>query len=142
MSARDLYQELILDHAQRPHHYGPLEDANIHTGKENLSCGDDIRLHLRVEDGRILAVRFESEGCALSKASASMMTDVIDGRTVEEAHAAADQVRTYLMGKGELTDEALEDFEAFAGVRQLPTRVKCVALAWVALEEALGKTFT
>ena len=136
MSARDLYQEMILDHARQPHNFGPLEAATAHAHRENLSCGDSIALHLQIEDGQLVAVRFEGQGCALSMASASMMTDVVEGKTVSDAAHLAERMRAYISGQAEL-DTALEDFEVFEGVRKFPARVKCVVLPWVALAEAI-----
>lgn len=137
MSARDLYQELILDHAKNPHNHGTLEDATAEAARENLSCGDEVHLYLRIEDDHVVDVRFSGQGCALSTASASMMTDAIKGKTLAQVQAVAHEIRAYISGQGELDSEELEEFEAFAGVRQLPSRTKCVALPWVALEDAL-----
>ncbi len=136
MSARDLYQEIILEHARQPQNFGPLPTATAHAQGENLSCGDSIALHLQIENGQLVAVRFEGEGCALSMASASMMTGVIEGKTVGDAAHLAERMRAYISGQAEL-DPALEDFEVFEGVRKFPARVKCVVLPWVALAEAL-----
>jgi nitrogen fixation NifU-like protein len=139
MSARDLYQELILDHAKNPHNHGALPDANAEAGRENLSCGDSVHLYLRIEQDQVVDARFEGEGCALSTASASMMTDAIKGKTLAQVQAVMQEIRAYISGQGELETEALEEFEAFAGVRHLPSRTKCVALPWAALDEALSK---
>ncbi|MCA9903414.1 MAG: SUF system NifU family Fe-S cluster assembly protein [Anaerolineae bacterium] len=139
MSARDLYQELILDHARSPQNFGALEQATAHSHRENISCGDTIDLYLLVENDQIVDVRFEGQGCALSTASASMMTDVIKGKSLSEVQQLTDHFRAYISGEADALDEALEDFEAFQGVRQLPARVKCVTLPWVTLADLLAQ---
>lgn len=139
MSARDLYQELILDHARNPQNFGELEHASAHSHRENISCGDTIDLYLTIENGRIADVRFAGEGCALSTAAASMMTEAIKGKSLEEVQELTTHFRAYISGESEDLDEALEDFEAFQGVRQLPARVKCVTLPWVTLADLLGQ---
>jgi nitrogen fixation NifU-like protein len=136
---RDLYQEVILDHNRRPRNFGPLEGANRTAQGHNPLCGDRLALHLQVEDDRIADVRFEGSGCAISKASASMMTDAVKGRTTAEADAL---FRTFhamvTAAPGTLPDiEALGKLAVFAGVAEFPARVKCASLAWHTLEAAL-----
>ncbi|MCC6616415.1 MAG: SUF system NifU family Fe-S cluster assembly protein [Anaerolineae bacterium] len=139
MSARDLYQELILDHARNPQNFGELEHASAHSHRENISCGDTIDLYLLIEDGRVAEVRFDGQGCALSTASASMMTEAIKGKSLDEVQQLTNHFRSYISGEADDLDAELEDFEAFQGVRQLPARVKCVTLPWVTLADLLGQ---
>lgn len=137
MSGSDsLYQEIILDHNANPRHYGALVDASaVH--HENPSCGDHIDLHVRVVDGRIDAIAFTSEGCAISRASASMMTEAVYGQPVAAAQAVIGQFREMMMHDGALP-EAFEELESLRGVRKFPSRVKCAMLGWAALEKLLS----
>jgi nitrogen fixation NifU-like protein len=134
----DLYQQVILDHNRRPHNFGKLEDANRTVQGYNPLCGDQLTLYLKVDDDVIQDVRFEGEGCAISKASASLMTDSLKGKTTAEAEALYEGMHRMLTGEtdGE-DDEALGKLAVFSGVRQFPTRVKCASLSWHALRNAL-----
>jgi len=132
-----LYQELILDHYRRPRNRGTLEapDAEVHMN--NPTCGDEITLQLRVRDGAIEEVRFAGQGCSISQASASMMTQQLRGKPLAEAEALAARFREMLHGSAEAArDRALGDLRALAGVAKFPVRVRCAMLAWNALEEA------
>ena len=133
----DLYQEIILDHYRQPRGRGELEPPKITQEGFNPSCGDEIVLDLRVQDGRIQAVRFRGRGCSISQASASMLTEAVQGKTLEEARALIQQVLALVKGETEGDFETLGDIVALAGVRHFPVRVKCATLAWHALEEAL-----
>jgi nitrogen fixation NifU-like protein len=139
----DLYQELILDHNRRPRNYGVLPDAD-HTAKGyNPLCGDKLTIYAKVEGDRISGLSFEGSGCAISKASASLLTDAVKGKTVEEAGALFARVHAMLtapMGQDVDTD-SLGKLAALSGVREFPVRVKCASLAWHTLKAALeGKT--
>jgi nitrogen fixation protein NifU and related proteins len=129
-SLRDLYQEVILDHNRRPRNFGPLPEANRQAEGYNPLCGDRVTVFLDLEDGRIRDVRFEGAGCAISTASASLMTEALKGLSVEEArslfHDFHDLVTT---GAGEGSPE-LGKLAVFSGVREFPMRVKCATLAW------------
>lgn len=136
----DLYQEIILDHYAHPHHFGPLADANREAEGYNPLCGDQVHLRLRVEGERIADLAFEGNGCAISTASASAMTDAVAGHSVADALALQERVLAVLTGADEdpaHLDE-LGELAAFAGVRNYPMRVKCATLAWHALREALA----
>jgi nitrogen fixation protein NifU and related proteins len=135
----DLYQEVILDHNRRPRNFGPLEGATGSAEGLNPLCGDAITIQLRLEDGRISAVRFQGSGCAISKASASLMTDAIKGRTTDEAGALFDRFHRMVTGRpGEpAVSDGLGKLAVFAGVRDYPARVKCASLAWHTLRAAL-----
>lgn len=138
---RDLYQEVILDHNRSPRNFGTLEPARTQQGHNPL-CGDRLTLYLRVEDGRIADVRFVGTGCAISKASASMMTEAVKGRRVEEARALFDAFHAMLTtdsaaGPGDAVLERLGKLAVFQGVSEYPTRVKCATLAWHTLQAGL-----
>jgi nitrogen fixation NifU-like protein len=135
---RDLYQEVILDHNRRPRNFGRLDDANRHAEGYNPLCGDRIDLTLRVEDDRVQAIAFEGSGCAISTASASLMTEALQGRTVDEARELFRSFHDLLTTDGENDLERLGKLAAFAGVREFPIRIKCATLAWHALQSALA----
>ncbi len=133
----DLYQEVVLDHGKRPRNFGPLEGATHHAEGLNPLCGDHITVHAMVEGGVLREVRFEGSGCAISKASASVMTGVVKGKTAAEVRGL--QERFHLLvtdGQGE-DDPALGKLAVFGGVHEYPTRVKCASLAWHTLRHAL-----
>ena len=131
-----LYQEVILDHYQNPRNRTPLAEPSVATEGYNPVCGDQLTLQLRVEDGRITQVGLQGRGCAISQASASMMTEAIQARTAEEADALATAFRQF-MTSDESPAEDLRDLEVLEGVRQFPVRIKCATLAWNTLQEAL-----
>jgi len=135
---RDLYQEVILDHNRRPRNFGPLAGANHSAAGFNPLCGDQLTLHLKVVDGVIEDVRFEGAGCAISTASASLMTEALKGKSEEEAQALFEGVHA-LLTTGHGTDSAvpLGKLEVLSGVREFPVRVKCATLAWHTLQAAL-----
>lgn len=137
---RDLYQEVILDHNKRPRNFGPLPGANRSAEGNNPLCGDRIQLRLRLEGDRVEEIAFEGAGCAISTASASMMTEVVKGRSVAEAEALFHKFHHLLTG--EPADAGAESpelgkLEVFAGVREYPMRVKCATLAWHTFHAAL-----
>lgn len=135
---RDLYQEVILDHGRRPRNFGPLAEANHHAEGFNPLCGDRLTLHLDVDGGVIREARFEGSGCAISTASASLMTEALKGKSEAEAKALFGAFHSLLTGKGtEAPAVPLGKLEVLAGVRDFPTRIKCATLAWHTLEAAL-----
>lgn len=136
-----LYQELILQHYRHPRNRGELDapDAEVHM--RNPTCGDEIVLQLRTEGARIEAVRFHGQGCSISQASASMMAQLLEGKTREEADALAARFTQMMHGSPEAAkDPALGDLRALAGVAKFPARVKCALLAWNALDETRPAT--
>lgn len=143
---RDLYQEVIIDHGRRPRNFGPLADANRRAEGFNPLCGDKITLYLKTRDGVIEDVRFEGVGCAISTASASLMSDALKGRTEAEAEALFDGFHALVTGHAapqgtECAAVPLGKLEVLAGVAEFPTRVKCATLAWHTLLAALhGET--
>ena len=135
---RDLYQEVILDHYRQPRNFGKLAGANRSAEGFNPLCGDQLTLHLKVIDGVIDDVRFEGTGCAISTASASLMTQVLKGKTEEEAQALFEGVHALLTtGHGADSAVPLGKLEVLSGVREFPMRVKCATLAWHTLQAAL-----
>ena len=143
---QDLYRELILDHARTPRHFGRLDDATHSAQGINPLCGDKLALYLRVaEDGIIAASTFEGSGCAISVASASLLTETVLGMPVEQAEAVfksvTDRLTATTISPDTETDAALRErvakLRALDGVREFPSRVKCATLAWHALHSAL-----
>ena len=131
-----LYREAILEHYRRPRNRGALDGAtHVHEGL-NPSCGDELELHLRVEDGVVREARFTGTGCAISQASASMMTERIQGEPVEAALHLAQSFKEMIRGGD--ASEALGEAVVLQGVSNLPARVKCADLAWITLEHALA----
>ena len=144
MENRSFYNEILTEHNIHPEFKHDLPDANIELEGVNPSCGDDITRQLRVMDGKIEDAGFIGSGCAISQASASLMIDLVKGRTVEDARRLISLY--FQMIKGKITPEELDDLEdvaALQGIAHVPARVKCAVLAWHTLEEALdgeGKT--
>lgn len=134
----ELYQEIILEHNKRPRNFGPLDGATNRADGSNPLCGDELKVSLRLEEGRITAIRFEGQGCAISKASASMMSESVEGKTVDEARQIADKVLgAFQRGGRDLVLEEDGEVAALLGVRKFPARIKCATLAWHALVCAL-----
>lgn len=135
-SLRDLYQSMIIDHSRHPRHFGELPTATHHQIGRNTVCGDELTLHFEVVNDTIKAVSFTGSGCAISKASASLMTDELIGKTVPEAHSYIARVHeAVLTGTGM---ETLGKLAVLDGVREFPMRVKCATLAWHAARVALS----
>ena len=135
---RELYQQIILDHNRAPRNFKLLEDANREAAGDNPLCGDKIRVYLRVEDGVIQDVGFQGSGCAISKASTSLMTAAVKGRTTDEAEDLFQRFHAMVTGpENEVNRQALGKLGAFGGVRQFPARVKCASLPWHTLRAAL-----
>jgi nitrogen fixation protein NifU and related proteins len=137
MKLESLYQELILQHYRSPRNRGPLQPADVRIDMNNPVCGDEITLQIRLVDGVIEAAKFLGQGCSISQASASMMTQRVTGKSLEEARAIAARFTEMLHGDSEAArDSQLGDLRALAGVAKFPVRVKCALLAWNALDEA------
>jgi nitrogen fixation NifU-like protein len=134
---RALYQSIILDHNRRPRNFRTIEDA-AHADGHNPLCGDRLTVYVRLEDGRIADASFQGTGCAIAKASASLMTEAVVGRTPADAAALVDRVRGLVSPEGGEPVEPLGDLAALAGVRQVPVRATCALLAWQTLEMALA----
>jgi nitrogen fixation NifU-like protein len=136
----DLYQELILDHQRSPRNFGELPDADFRAEGHNPLCGDNLKLGLKVsEEGVITDLKFTGSGCAISRASASLMTQALKGKTREEAERLFAVFHELVAGRlpGGEAVEALGKLKVFAGVRDYPSRVKCATLAWHTMKAAL-----
>ncbi len=137
---RELYQDVILDHGKRPRNFRRLEGATHHAEGFNPLCGDRVRLDLRVEDDRIADAAFQGQGCAISTASASMMTETVKGLSLEEARELFQRFHSQVTGQaGNAEADDLGKLEVFAGVQEYPARVKCAILVWHTLLSALEK---
>ena len=134
---RELYQQVILDHNRRPRNFRKVEGANRTAEGFNPLCGDQVTIALHVEDGVITDAAFQGSGCAISKAAASMLTGSVIGRREEEAEALFHRVHAMLAGEANGGAGDLGKLAVFAGVREFPSRVKCVTLAWHTLHAAL-----
>jgi len=136
---RDLYQEMILDHSKNPKNYRCIEDPSGTAEGYNPLCGDKITLFVKMEDGLIRDITFQGSGCAISKASASMMTAALKGKSVEEADAIFKQFHKMLTSSTNdaIDPEDLGKLMVFSGVREFPVRVKCASLAWHTMRSAL-----
>lgn len=136
---RDLYQQVILDHSRNPRNMGELPPPCLHAHGDNPSCGDEIDVWVRLSDqGVIEDLKFKGQGCAISQASASMMTQKIKGKSTAQAAAMREDFRRIVMGDGAPTDEdSLGELVLLEGVQKFPQRVKCAMLAWRAIEQAL-----
>lgn len=141
---RDLYQEVILDHNKRPRNYGEMASPSHTSQGHNPLCGDRLTLFLKLADQKIADVSFVGSGCAISKASASLMTDAVRGRSVEEAGALFDRVQQMVTAPmdAQIDEEALGKLAVLSGVREFPARVKCASLAWHTLRAALDQSPT
>lgn len=142
MSLDDLYRQVILDHAQHPRARGVLNgDHVIAVDLKNPTCGDHITLYVRLQDGNVQDIRFTGEGCSISQASASMMTDLLKGQSVGEAERIKNIFLKMIQGEAltEAEEEALGDAIALKGVAQFPARIKCATLAWKALEQGISE---
>ena len=138
-----LYQDLIQDHNRAPQNFRRMEDANRRVEGMNPLCGDRLTVWLRMEDGVIRDAAFQGSGCAISKASASLMTSAVKGKTQEEAEALFERFRRLITGSMEQAEvESLGKLAAFSGLSEFPIRVKCASLSWHALKAALNEPDT
>lgn len=134
---RELYQEVILEHSKKPRNYRALEGANHKAEGYNPLCGDHFTVYLDLKDGAINDIGFQGSGCAISKASASMMTQTLKGKTAAEAEEVFTKFHDLVTGHAPAGEEALGKLAVFAGVSEFPLRVKCATLAWHTLRAAL-----
>lgn len=136
----DLYQEVILDHNRSPRNFGVLEGADRVADGHNPLCGDRLRLYVKLDGDRIERVMFEGSGCAISKASASLLTEAVSGLTIDEARHVFEEFQKLVTGarEADLDDELLGKLAVLGGVREFPVRVKCASLAWHTLKTALA----
>ena len=141
MDLRELYQDVILDHSKNPRNAGPLRPHSHAARGNNPLCGDRVDVYLAVEGERIAEIRFEAKGCAISVASASMMTELVKGRGIEEARAVFERFHEILTRKGDVGADEIESLDRLAaliGVREFPMRVKCASLPWHTMSAALS----
>jgi nitrogen fixation NifU-like protein len=140
-----MYQEIILDHYKNPHGRGLREPFDAESFQVNPTCGDEVTLRVAVAGGdgsaKVTDVSYEGQGCSISQASTSVLTDLVTGRSVEEALATMDAFVTMVQGRGEVEpdEDVLEDGVAFAGVAKYPARVKCALLGWMAFKDAVAR---
>jgi nitrogen fixation NifU-like protein len=134
---RELYQQVIFDHNRKPHNFRKLEKANHQADGHNPLCGDQITVYLNVEGEVIKDISFQGSGCAISKASASLMTDSLKGKTKDEAEALFNKVHRMLTGDDSIDPAELGKLAALSGVSEFPVRVKCATLGWHTVRAAL-----
>ena len=137
----ELYQQVILDHNKKPRNFRKLENANHTADGYNPLCGDQLTIYLDLEDGLVKEIGFEGSGCAISKASASMMTQAVKGKSKEQAENLFQEFHSMVTGElnEEIDENSLGNLKIFAGVREFPVRVKCATLPWHTLHAALNK---
>jgi nitrogen fixation protein NifU and related proteins len=138
----ELYQEVILDHNRKPHNFRVIASPSATQEGYNPLCGDRLTLYLTVDGDLIKDAAFQGQGCAISKASASLMTDAVKGKTVEEARELFDQFHAMITSNPETPAADLGKLSVFAGVREFPTRIKCASLAWHTMKAAVAHTTT
>jgi nitrogen fixation NifU-like protein len=139
MEFDDLYQEIILDHYRHPRHAGDVPEEELLVEEENPTCGDQIRLTAMVKDGTVMDIKYEARGCAISMASASMMSEDLIGKPID---AVRGRIRTFvklMRGEGESMPDEPGDLIALEGVKQFPMRIKCATMCWHAADQALDK---
>ncbi|WP_370942489.1 Fe-S cluster assembly sulfur transfer protein SufU [Amycolatopsis sp. cg5] len=142
MNLESMYQEIILDHYKNPHGRGLREPFDAESFQVNPTCGDEVTLRVKVDDGKVADVSYDGQGCSISQASTSVMTELVVGHTVEEAFTTMDAFVELMQGRGQVEpdEDVLEDGIAFAGVAKYPARVKCALLGWMAFKDAVART--
>lgn len=141
MNVDALYQEIILDHYKKPHGAGLRDPYEAEVHHVNPTCGDEITLRVHLEGDTVADVSYDAEGCSISQASASVLNDLVVGKTVAQGLALLDEFQTLMQGRGQVEpdEDVLEDGIAFAGVAQFPARVKCALLSWMAWKDATAQ---
>ena len=139
-----LYQEIILDHYKNPHHEGLREPYEAEVHHVNPTCGDEVTLRVHLDGETVSDVSYDAEGCSISQASASVLADLVIGRSLDEAMSTHESFLTLMQGKGQVEpdEDVLEDGIAFAGVAKFPARVKCALLSWMAWKDATTQAQT
>ncbi len=142
MDLDNLYQEILLDHYKNPHHKGLREPFEAEVHHVNPTCGDEVTLRVHLSEGVVQDVSYDAVGCSISQAAASVMTDLVIGKTVDEAMGIHGEFLALMQGKGtvEPDEDVLEDGIAFAGVAKFPSRVKCALLSWMAWKDATAQS--
>jgi nitrogen fixation NifU-like protein len=141
MSNESMYQEIILEHYKRPHHKGLRDPFDVEVHHVNPTCGDEVTLRVKVVDGVVEDVSYDGQGCSISQAATSVMTDLVIGKPVEAALTTHEAFLELMQSKGQLEpdEDVLEDGIAFAGVSKYPARVKCALLGWMAWKDATSQ---
>jgi len=139
MDLKELYRDVILDHNKRPRNFGKLESSDAHADGHNPLCGDRLTVFLKMAGDRVEDIRFEGKGCAISTASASLMTEAIKGRDRADIGQLFDKIHSMLTRQDAVADPSLGKLAALSGVREYPARVKCASLCWHTLNAALDK---
>jgi nitrogen fixation NifU-like protein len=138
LALEELYKEVILDHYKNPRNKRDLPGAALSCSKNNPLCGDEITVLANLADGRVAEVTFQGQGCSISQASASMMTEAVTGKSVEEAGELVGEFRSFMQGATEPGEDELGELVALKGVVKYPVRIKCAVLAWDVLQDALA----
>ena len=136
-SLDDMYREIILDHYRAPRGKKQIDKADISSGGQNPSCGDEIEMEIKMSEGTLKDIHVNCKGCAISVASGSILAETVKGKSFEEVQKLAEVVRKMLKGEVEELPEEFGDIESLAGVRKFPVRIKCALLAWLTLIEGL-----
>jgi nitrogen fixation protein NifU and related proteins len=141
MQMEQLYQEIILDHYKNPHGRGLRDPFDAESFQVNPTCGDEVTLRVKLDGETVKDVSYESQGCSISQASTSVLTDLVVGRSVGEAFKTLDAFTELMQGRGQVEpdEDVLEDAVAFAGVSKYPARVKCALLGWMAFKDAVSR---
>jgi nitrogen fixation NifU-like protein len=144
MNLESMYQEIILDHYKNPHGRGLREPYDAESFQINPTCGDEITLRVKLDGEKVTDISYEGQGCSISQASASVLTDLVIGRTLGEASTTLDAFVELMQGRGKIEpdEDVLEDGIAFAGVAKYPARVKCALLGWMAFKDAVARSTT
>lgn len=142
MELRELYQEIIIDHNRDPRNHHAMDDATSQANGFNPLCGDKLTVYVKIKDGQIMDLSFVGCGCAISQASASLMTEALQGKTVDEAHELFHRFHRMLTQDEDALLSSMDKLTVLAGVKVYPARVKCATLAWHTMEAALNKDST
>jgi nitrogen fixation NifU-like protein len=138
MALEDLYKEVILDHYKNPRNKRPMPDAELSCSRNNPLCGDEITVFAHVQDDTVAEIAFQGQGCSISQSSASMLTEAVKGKSLDDAGALAAEFRGMMAGEVEPDEDEFGDLIALKGVVKYPIRIKCAVLAWDVLQEALS----
>jgi nitrogen fixation NifU-like protein len=141
MNLDSMYQEIILDHYKHPHRRGLREPFDAESFQINPTCGDEVTLRVKLAGGAVEDVSYEGQGCSISQASTSVLTDLVVGQPLTDALSTMDSFVEMIQGRGQVEpdEEVLEDAVAFAGVAKYPARVKCALLGWMAFKDAVSR---
>ncbi|GAA1353642.1 Fe-S cluster assembly sulfur transfer protein SufU [Saccharothrix algeriensis] len=142
MQLQQMYQEIILDHYKNPHGRGLRDPFDAESHQINPTCGDEVTLRVRLDGGKVADVSYDGQGCSISQASTSVLTDLVVGRPLAEAFEKMDAFVELMQGRGQVEpdEDVLEDGIAFAGVARYPARVKCALLGWMAFKDAVARS--